>query len=467
MNFLKQNKKWLIIIAAFILVRIIVFSSFWAASADKGGWANFYGWSQPAHTVLMQKFHEPCDWHPPLYYTFTSALFFLFKTQWSIYFFHLLFAFASLVIGYKTIRLFFSEKVAFWATLIWAMEPFWAWHNFLLVSENLYIPFFMVAMYCLFVFLKNGTTKYLMLSSLFFGLSVLTRPTALLMPALISVVLIALFILRNKIRAGDAFFAKKFKEVVVLLLAFNFLFWAVAGVWIIRNKFVYDRFSLAMITATNVYYYNLPPLLALKKNISYQDAFDLVSAEAAKNLGPSHVAAKDWNCYLYTNEELNKQFDYYDFESKKYIMGNLKDYVPLHVVKMAPFFIESGYFDLYSAYSGEYSKPDITAALMKGDMKEVKEFFAGLDFKKSIYILGMLLWFSFFSSLLAAVFYSFFKDKPRFLFFTMSILLAFYTAFLMSPFNFARYRLPLYVFFFAGFVYIIDKLWFAWKNNSK
>ncbi|MCK6462352.1 MAG: glycosyltransferase family 39 protein [Candidatus Pacebacteria bacterium] len=467
MTFLKGNKKWLIIIAAFILARVIVFSSFWAASADKGGWANFYGWSQPAQAVLTQKFHETCDWHPPLYYTFTSALFFLFKTQWSIYFFHLLFAFVSLLIGYKTIRLFLPEKIAFWAVLIWALEPFWAWHNFLLASENLYIPLFLAAMYFLFVFLKKGTAKHIMLSFLFFGLAVLTRPTALLIPALISVVLIFLFVFRNKIKTGDAFFAKKFKEIVILLLAFNFLFWAVAGVWMVRNKLVYDRFSLAMITATNVYYYNLPPLLALQKNISYQEAYDMVAAQAANDLGPSHVAAKDWNCTLYTNEELNKQFDYYDSESKKYIMSNLKDYVPLHLVKMAPFFIESGYFDLYSAHTGEYSKPDITAAFMKGDMGEVKEFFAGLDLKKSIYIFGMLLWLAFFASSLAAVLYSFFKDKPSFLFFALSALMAFYTAFLMSPFNFARYRLPLYVFFFAGFVYIIDKLWFAWKNRSK
>ena len=72
MNFLKCHKKWILITVAFILVRVIVFSSFWVASADKGGWANFYSWSQPAQAVFMQKFHEPCDWRQPLYYTFTS-----------------------------------------------------------------------------------------------------------------------------------------------------------------------------------------------------------------------------------------------------------------------------------------------------------------------------------------------------------------------------------------------------------
>ena len=59
---------------------------------------------------VYAKFHEPCDWRPPLYYTFTSALLFLFKTQWSIYASQLFFAFMSLILGYKIIRLFFSEK---------------------------------------------------------------------------------------------------------------------------------------------------------------------------------------------------------------------------------------------------------------------------------------------------------------------------------------------------------------------
>ena len=467
MTFFKSDKKWILIIVAFILVRVIVFSSFWAASADKGWWNNFYSWSQPAQAVFMQKFHEPCDWRPPLYYTFTSALLFLFKTQWSIYASQLFFAFMSLILGYKIIRLFFSEKIAFWATLIWAIEPLWAWQNFQLASENLYMPFFLAAMFYLFIFLKNGTTRHIILASFFFGMAALTRPTALLMPAFISIVLIIFFILRGKIKTDDAFLKKSFKELILWLLIFNALFFAVLAPWIARNKIVYDRFSFVNLSAINVYYYNLPPLIAVKKNISYNEANDIIVATAEKDLGYSHIAVNNWDCSLYTNEELNKYFDYYSSESKKYILRNLKDYVPLHLVKMTPFFIESGYFDMYSAYTGEYSKPDITADFLKGDLKEVKKFFTDLDFKKMIYLFGIFLWVTIFALMVAAVFYSFFKDKSRFLFFAVSILLAFYTSFLTSPFNFARYRLPLYIFFFTGFVYMIEKLWVIWKNKRR
>ena len=463
----RLNRKWILIIIAFVLVRVFVFSSFWIASADKGGWNNFYAWSQPAQAVLMQKFHEPCDWRPPLYYTFTSSALFLFKDQLAIYLLQLLLAFASLILGYKIIRLFFSEKIAFWATLIWAMEPLWAWQNFQLASENLYIPIFLAAMFFLFSFLKKGAARHIMLASFFFGLASLTRPTALLMPAFISVVLIIFFILRGKIRTDDVFLKKSFKEIVIWLLIFNALFFAVLVPWIARNKIIYDRFSFVNLSAINVYYYNLPPLIAVQKNISYQEANDIIVAKAEKDLGPTHVATSNWNCALFTTEELNRQLDYYSSESKKYILRNLKDYLPLHLVKMTPFFVESGYFDMYSAYTGEYSKPDITADFLKGDLREVKKFFTGMDLKKTIYIFGIFLWLIIFASMVAAVFYSFFRDKSKFLFFATSVLLAFYTAFLTSPFNFARYRLPLYILFFTGFVYMVEKLWVIWKNKRR
>src|SRR3989344_1940882 len=156
MKLVGLNKTWIWIIIAFVLVRIIVFSSFCEASADNGVWNNFSAGAQPAQAELMQKFHEPCDWRPPLYYTFPSTALFLFKSQLSIYLFQLLLAFASLIIGYKIIRLFFSEKIAFWATLIWAIEPFWAWQNFQLASENLYMPIFLAAMFFCSIFLSKG-----------------------------------------------------------------------------------------------------------------------------------------------------------------------------------------------------------------------------------------------------------------------------------------------------------------------
>src|SRR3972149_5767271 len=150
-------------------------------------------------------------------------------------------------------------KIPFWAFLIWAIEPFWAWQNFQLASENLYMPIFLAAMFFLFNFFKQGTIRHIALASFFFGLAALTRPTALLMPAFISVTLIALVFFRNKIKTDDAFFKKSVKEVVILLLIFNVLFLAVLAPWIIRNKIIYDRFSFANLSATNVYYYNLPP----------------------------------------------------------------------------------------------------------------------------------------------------------------------------------------------------------------
>lgn len=467
MSLLRFNKKWVWVIIAFIVVRVIIFSTFWDASADKGGWENFYSWSQPAQAVFMEKFHESCDWRPPLYYTFTSAALFLFGSQWAIYFLQLLLTFAALIIGYKIIRLFFSERIAFWATFIWAIEPFWAWQNFQIASENLYIPIFMLAVYFMFNFLKKGNIKYVALSSLFFAVAAYTRPTALLLPAFLTLVLGIIFIFKNKIKLEETFFKKRFKDVLIALVLFNLIFLAILTPWLIRNKIIYGRLSFANLSATNVYYYNLPPLLAIQKGISYKEGYDLAAAKAENDLGALHLATSGWDCFAFTKEDFNSQLDYYSSRSRNYILKNLKDYIPLHLFKMIPFFVDSGYFDLYSAYTGEYSKPDITAAFMKGDLKDVKNFITTLNFKLVLYVLGIVLWLVISIMSFVAIIYALLKDKSRFMFFAVTFLLAAYTAFLTSPFNFARYRLPLYLFFFTSLLYIIAKIHTVWQNKRK
>ena len=82
-----KKYKWRIILGAFATVRVFVFSTFWVASADKGGWVNFYDQAQHSKYALMNIFHHFCDWHPPMYFAVTSALLHLTQTQWSIYIF--------------------------------------------------------------------------------------------------------------------------------------------------------------------------------------------------------------------------------------------------------------------------------------------------------------------------------------------------------------------------------------------
>lgn len=432
---------------AFLAVRLIVFASFWNASADKGAWTNFYNQAQPARFVLAGNFHDYCDWHPPLYYFLTSLILFFFKSQWVLYFFNIWLSFACLLIGYKVAKVFFSEKIAFFSVFLLAVEPFWAWHNWLLVSENLSTPLFLAFLYFLFKFLKVGSVKNIFYSGLFLGLTTLTRPNTLFLSVVISFFLLPLFLFRRKFDLTQI----SFKKLLVALLLFNLTFFVVLVPWLVRNKFVYDRFTLANILSTNIYHYNLPPLIAFKMGISYEKAYNIVIQYAKSELGEN--VGDQGDCAFYGKDELNKQFAFFKNESCQYILFNLPLYIKMHLIKAVPYFFQPGYMDMWSAYTGKSSKPDMTAGILNGDLSGFWNFLAEQNGEAVVYIFGIVFWIFCTMALIWACVYSYFKDRNKFVFFVISLGVASYSALLTSPFIMARYRLPIYLLFFIPLIY--------------
>lgn len=431
---------------AFAAVRVVVFSTFWKASADKGGWVNFYDQAQHARYALMNIFHHFCDWHPPMYFAVTSALLHLTQNNWSIYIFQIICGLVSVVLTYLIARMFFNERISLAAALMMAIEPFWAWHNFLLMTDNLYVPLFLAGFYFWFKFLKNGKYSSVMVSALIFGLTTLTRPNSLLLTLFLSFLLALIFIFREKLKIKNYLRINSFKKLFYCLFIFNGLFFLVLAPWAVRNKIVYDRFTIANIMSTNFYYYNLPPFVSWKEKISYQEAYDIYAKQADRDLG-KHLGNSGFNCTFFTNEELNKQLDYYKNKANEVMLGNFPSYLTLHLIRTAPFFLQPGYFEMHSAYTGEFRKPDLTAALMSGNLAEIKGFLKNINLKLIVYLTGVLLWgIISLVSFIALVFS--YKDKEKFLFAFFAMAVIIYSALLISPFVIARYRMPLYPFFF-------------------
>ncbi|MCX6796831.1 MAG: hypothetical protein NTW06_05050, partial [Candidatus Falkowbacteria bacterium] len=157
-------------------------------------------------------------------------------------------------------------------------------------------------------------------------------------------------------------------------------------------------------------------------------------------------------------DDFDKQLNFYNQEAKKYILANLKDYIPMHLVRAVPFFFQSGYFEMWSAYSGEFSKPDITGQLLKGNYADILIFFKNINLKLIVYILGIIFWGIFSISVFVSLVYSYFRDKQKFFFFLTGLVIVLYTASISAPGVLARYRLPIYLFFILPFVYMISKI---------
>lgn len=464
-DFLTKYKWWVLVVVCFLAVRLLILVTFWQASASRGGWENFYAFAQSAPSALLGKFHEPCDWHPPLYYTFTSGVLYLFGSQLLIYFFQLAFAFISLIFTHKICRLFFPGRFSLFVILFIAIEPYWAWQNFLLASENLFMPLFLAGFYYFFSYLKNFSRRSLVFAALLFSLAALTRLTAMPITVLASALLLVLFLLRRYM-AQNLFAGVSFRRLAFNLFLFNLIFLSVLAPWIVRNKFVYGRFALENITATNYYFYNLPPLISWQKKISYDEAYALLDQKAKQALG-EHIGDTG-NCSKFTNEEMARNFDFYRTEVKKYILANLGDYSKMHLIRALPFFIQPGYFDMWFAYGGDSRKPDITALILRGDFAKIKSFLTDFDSRLSVYLAGLAFWGVVSLSVFFALIYSYFKDRNKFLFFFFGAAIIVFFALLSSPFVLARYRLPLYIFFFSALVYALGVIYgIVFKRPSK
>jgi len=455
LNIIRKDKWWQVIIVSFLLVRFGIISSFLLVNRGKDVWTKLYGEAQPSQSVFMRLFHDFCDWHPPIYYTFTSTTLFLFRSHLFIYLAQILLAFLSVWIGYKIIRLFFSRKISMIVALLTAIEPYWAFHNFLLVSENIFTPLMLAGFYFLFCFIKSNKNWYLWFSAVFLGFATLTRSNTLIIVPALSLLLLIVFAFRKKIKQENLL-ELNLKQILFCLIVFNLIFFGILSPWIIRNKIVYGQATLANMLSTNIFFYNLPPLISMQKNISYEDAYRQIVSEAKSHI--KEPVDDQGNCELYSKEEFSARQDYYSGVSRKHILSNWKEYAKVHFVKTIPFFFQSGYFEMWSAYSGEYSKPDITGLILKKDLASAEKFFKEINAKLVFYILGIILWGASSFAAFLAVIYSYFKDKEKFLFFLISFVIIMLNALLISPFVLARYRLPINALFFIPLVYMIFEI---------
>lgn len=448
-----DGKWWLMLVFIFLSERAIIFWTLWRASADKGGWQNFYNLAQSAPATLLFLFHERCDWHPPLYYAFASSINYIFNGTLYIYLFQILLAFLALIVAYKIARLFFSVRISRFAVLLLAIEPYSALHNLLLANENLSIPLFLLGIYFYLKFVKSGGSKNLYFSAIVLGIATMTRPNYLLLGPILAIFLLVIYFGRRLI-GGTLAQDWQLKKIFIASAAYALLFFAALAPWTIRNQIIYGRFTIATILSTNLYFYNYSTLTAVKDHLSAGDAHKKIIAQADAALG-SNVGDQG-NCLPYTKADFNRQLDYYEIESKKALMDNFWLYLKIHLVKAVPFFLQPGYLEMYATYTGDWAKPDMSGAVLAGDLGTLKRFLFEVNPKLIIYLAGILFWLLADLALLFSLIYSYLKDRGKFIFFLFASMIIVYEALLVAAVFSARYRFPYYIFFFVALAYSVS-----------
>lgn len=210
----------------------------------------------------------------------------------------------------------FNEKVALVSGLLVAFEPWAAFLTGTIMSEQLFMPIFLLSVYLFIRYLKYNLRNYFYLSALFFGVATLTRPYILFFWPIIA---ITVFLKKQR-------FSKSLKIVTLATLIFIFTI----APWVIRNKIVLGTWQLSSVQGFSLYVLNFNTLqVYLGKFKSLDDGY----VRAYKITPDSSVTSKEGS------EILMK-------EALEGIRKNISTYIKISILSLPNFFVSNSYSSL-------------------------------------------------------------------------------------------------------------------------
>lgn len=330
-----------------------------------------------------------------------------------------IFAFSAPLI-YLTMREVFSEKLAFWSALIFAVEPRMAFSAPFLLSEQIFLPLFLLSIFFAVKFLNNPQKKnYILISAALLGVSTLIRGISLyLWPILV------IF-----------FFIKLYKnwplpKILKIFGLATLVFILVISPWFIRNKLVLNTWQFSSSSGLVIYWGHLEILeryLGAPQELAYENLIKRADSLAGPNLGTVETA------------------NILTVEAFKEIKNHLGLYLRIYFSNLPLFFITDGYKGIASYIINV--KPNyfnLGDSLIRFRFGEFSENIKKLSYGDLILpIFGRTLWFVLTILSFFGIFLSYKNmSQKRFpvAFFALLIL---YFALLTGPIGFEpRYRIP-------------------------
>lgn len=360
----------------------------------------------------------------PFWLTFIYLIFGSFKP--AIFLGMAIFALSASLV-YLIMREVFSEKLAFWSALIFAIEPRMAFSAPFLLSEQIFLPIFLLSIFFAVKFFNYQEKKnYLFLSAILLGLSSLTRGIVLYLWLVFIVV----------------FFIKLYKayslgKILKTLGLATLVFILVISPWFIRNKLVLNTWQFSSGSGLVIYWGHLEILeryLGAPKELAYENLIKRADSLAGPNLETVEAA------------------NILTAEAFKEIKSHLGLYLRIYFSNLPLFFITDGYKGIASYVINV--KPNyfnLGDSLIRFRFGEFSESIKKLSYGDLILpIFGRILWFVLTTLSFFGIFLSY-KNMPqkRFpvAFFALLIL---YFAILTGPIGFEpRYRMPVNGFIIA------------------
>jgi len=222
----------------------------------------------------------------------------------------------TVTLTYLIAKELFNEKVALISGLLAAFEPWAVFLTGAIMSEQFFMPVFLLSIYLFIRYLKYDSKNSFYLSALFFGIATLTRPYILYFWC----VLIIIVFFKNQ----------KFYEFLKITTLATLIFILIVAPWAIRNKIVLNTWQFSSVPALSLYVENFNSLQVYLGNFkSWEEGY----ARAFEITPNSSVTSKEGS------EILMK-------EALEGIGKNLPAYIKISILSLPNFFTSNSYSSL-------------------------------------------------------------------------------------------------------------------------
>ena len=336
----------------------------------------------------------------------------------------------SILITYNLAKLAYRDN-AILITFIFSLNLNIVLHTNLILTESIFIPFFIIFLYFSVKFFKKERLKELILASIILGICTLIRPQTIYFPF---VIFLMIFIFLNKS------LYEKFK----FFLIFIFIFKCFTFAWETRNYIVHNKFFFETSKTTNLIGYYLPHFDQYEYEISLDEA-----KKKRSNL---------WKIYLKKNNLEKENFVEIDNIAVKYSINELLNYNLSSIFKAMFYGVTKNIFTpTFSdmAYWFNWEKTSFSSTKGNSFFEQTKNFL--LENKKNNFFTFFIIAFCglLFSRMLEI--YGFLSYlKKDFMLSVYFLLITSYFLILIGPIGHAKYRIP-FEFFFSLYLSITLK----------
>lgn len=248
------------LVIVLVILRLVVFSSFFFSygtdqlpsypDAD-----HYWGLAKSIHNnwsfknidyftpVSAKTLNQPHAFRTPGYPLFLSVFWNLGEQGYKVVpVVQFLLGLLSIYLGYLLAKKIFSEKAARIFAVIFLLEPTFLTVGFFLLSDTLFILFFLLTLHQAILFFKSHQSKHLALTSLFMALAILIRPVLMYFP----IIFLGLLLWH---------FRKSLKKFIICSLFFALLLITCLSPWYIRNYLGFNQLFLSTTPAYNGWRY--------------------------------------------------------------------------------------------------------------------------------------------------------------------------------------------------------------------